>query len=518
MPLPDIDFRKIRLHEGGQDRAFEELCCQLASSQPRPADAVFTRKGRGRDGGVECFTSFADGSETGWQVKFSWAVDNNLIKQLDTSLDAALKNHPGLNRCIVCIPFDPADPRAADVTTQLDRWNKWVKTREQKALAGGRTLKIERWDASALKGLLTADDALAGRILFWFDDQILTPAWFAARLEKSIVELGHRYSAATNIDLLIRRAITAVTGDPDMRRRLSEWAAEVDRARVAAKDDVKSNAYGACETLRAKLDAAAVTNGDVPVAALTTEADVALSFVLRELGAYGPYSEPRRRVSNLADALTSIVRALRRPEWTHINSRRLLLTGEAGRGKSHLLADACAQQIAKDRPAVLLLGGHFVNGEIWGQIRDELDLPTHIRAKDLLGALDSAGFAAGCRTLLVIDALNERHGQDIWPDRLAGVLHDAEAFPWVSVVVSCRNTYLDLVIPSSLDERMLPRLEHEGFGTLEAEAYLEARGIDAPAGPYPIEEFRNPLFLKTCCDGLEAGGLRAPIKTRACTA
>lgn len=509
MPLPDIDFRNIRLHEGSQDRAFEELCCQMAASQPRPADAVFARKGRGRDGGVECFTTFAGGEETGWQVKYSWAVDNNLERQLDASLDAALKNHPRLDRYIVCLPFDPPDPRAVGVTTQLARWNAWVQTRETRALASKRPLKIERWDASALKGLMTADDRLSGRILFWFDDQILGPAWFKAKLDKSIVDLGRRYSPETNIDLPIRRAITAVGGDPSMREILAEWAAEIDRAQVAARDDVSTKAKDACSTLAKTLRDAGWGAEDIAVDTLAVQAAAAVSAVLSDLGAFGPYDEPRRRVSNLSDALTHIVRVLRKPEWTHVNDRRLLLTGEAGRGKSHLLADACSEQVSRGRPAVLLLGGHFVEGEVWSQIRSQLDLPVHVSAKDLLGALDSAGFAAGCRTLLVIDALNERHGQDIWPTRLAGLLHDAEAYPWVSVVVSCRNTYLDLVIPSSLAPPRLPRLEHDGFGTLEAEAYLEARGIEVPAGPYPIEEFRNPLFLKTCCDGLEADGKTA---------
>jgi hypothetical protein len=509
MPLPDINFRRIRLHEDSQDRAFEELCCQLAASRGRAPGAVFTRKGRGRDGGVECLVTFADGSETGWQVKYSWAVDANLKRQLDASLDAALKNHPRLDHYIVGLPFDPPDPRAPNVTTQLDRWNAWVTTREAKALAGGRNLKIERWDASVLKGLLTADETLSGRILFWFDDKVLTPAWFKARLEKSIAELGPRYSNQTNIDLPIRRAITAASGDPDMRRRLGEWAAELERARVATRSDVDARTHAGCTTLRGSLAEAAATENDIPVAVIAMEADTALSLVLSDLGAYGEYDDRRRRVSGLADVVTSIVRALRRPEWMHINNRRLLLTGEAGRGKSHLLADACAAQIAQRRPAVLLLGGQFTDDEVWSQVRNQLDLPVHVLAKDLLGALDSAGFAAGCRTLLVIDALNERHGQDIWPDRLVGLLHDAEAFSWVSVVVSCRDTYLDLVIPPSLDETRLPRLEHEGFGALEAEAYLEARGIDAPAGPFPIEEFSNPLFLKTCCDGLEAAGQKA---------
>ena len=186
----------------------------------------------------------------------------------------------------------------------------------------------------------------------------------------------------------------------------------------------------------------------------------------------------------------------------------MLVYGDAGIGKSHLLADATAYQVERNRPALLLLGSKFVDGEPWRQILDELDLPRHYQIKHFLGALDAAAQAAGTRAVITIDALNERHGTDIWPHRLAGLLHDVEPFPRVAVALSCRTTYLDHVIPPSLTEDVLPRLEHHGFSGDAARLYLQLRGFTLPGAPYLMPEFSNPLFLRTCCDALEKEGKR----------
>jgi len=65
MSLPDIDFKELRVHRTSQADAFEELCCQLAGDEPLTDRVRFDKKGTGGDGGVECFATHADGSETG---------------------------------------------------------------------------------------------------------------------------------------------------------------------------------------------------------------------------------------------------------------------------------------------------------------------------------------------------------------------------------------------------------------------------------------------------------------------
>src|SRR4051794_16132751 len=57
-----------------------------------------------------------------------------------------------------------------------------------------------------------------------------------------------------------------------------------------------------------------------------------------------------------------------------------------------------------------------------------------------LAALDAAAQAADVRAIVCVDAINERHGPDIWPERLAVFLKAAEAFPRVGIVLSCRST------------------------------------------------------------------------------
>ena len=64
-----IDWHKLRMFNGSQQSAFEELCCQLAACEPVPDGVHFERKGT-PDAGVECYWQRRDGSEWGWQAKF----------------------------------------------------------------------------------------------------------------------------------------------------------------------------------------------------------------------------------------------------------------------------------------------------------------------------------------------------------------------------------------------------------------------------------------------------------------
>ena len=136
-------------------------------------------------------------------------------------------------------------------------------------------------------------------------------------------------------------------------------------------------------------------------------------------------------------------------------------------------------------PAILILGSSFRDDEPWRQILAQLDRPTTEQIKHFLGGLDAAAEAAGARALVCIDALNERDGLDIWPHRLAAFLKDAEGFPRIGIVLSCRSTYVPY-----------------------AKVYLDKRGIVRPGAPNLVPEFENPLFLKTLCDFLEKDGKR----------
>ena len=189
--------------------------------------------------------------------------------------------------------------------------------------------------------------------------------------------------------------------------------------------------------------------------------------------------------------------------WRIVNDRRLLLYGDAGVGKSHLIGDAVEHQLERERPAILILGGSLREDDPWTQIIEQLGLQG-LSTDTILGALDAAGQAAGTRAVLFVDAINERHGIDLWSTRLPAFLTSIEPYPHVAIVVSCRTTYLPYIVDNNASLKDLARLKHTGFAGNAAAAryYLDKRGIVRMAAPALIPEFNNPLFLKTCCDFL----------------
>jgi hypothetical protein len=518
-----IDLKKIRAIDGKISTGFEELVCQLAALEPRPNGAQFHRKGAGKDGGLECFTRFADGTEHGWQAKYSWAFDNNLERSLNASVQSALKKHPNLTKIFVCIPFDRSDPFSKK-QTQLEAFESWRTKEVAAAGSQGRQLEIDLWDASALKTRLTNPSGHhAGRILYWFDTHFLSPSWFQNQFERSKAALGHRYTAKTSVELPIRRALLGAAQNPELLTSLRDHRSKLREAanEFVAKFELPSEDTETMTALGALFDDVDRLPIDTwPIAYWRNALSQGLDIVERKYHdgireAYATKSDETEKkqgqsheARRVLERLERVSATLRASEWDMAVTPHLLITGEAGSGKSHLLADACSHQLEKNRPAVLLLGGQFSDADIWPQISSQLGLPASYTRDQLLGALDAAGEAAGVRTLLCIDAINERRGREIWPDRIAAFLKDAEAYPNVVVVLSCRSTYLQQIVPPNLDKAKLPRLDHSGFSMRDARKFLSLRNILLPDQPFLPGELRNPLFLKVCCDALDRQGAR----------
>ena len=519
-----IDFKTIRTVDGKASTGFEELVCQLAALEPLSEGARFHRKGLGKDGGLECFTHFPDGTEYGWQAKFSWKFDHNLKRSLNNSVKSALKKHPNLTKIFVCLPFDRSDPLSAN-ETQLEAFERWRIKEIAKAVKQDRRLEIDLWDASALKTKLTNPSGHhAGRIRYWFESQFLSPDWFQDQFQRSKAALGHRYTHETSVELPIRRALLGATRNPELLTSLRDHRGQLREACIGFQSSFvlsgeDANTMSALGALLDDIDE--LPYHSWPVDQWRNGLDQGLDIVERKYHdeireTYSSSSDEERPKKNqphearrVLEKLEQISAVLRARAWEMAVIPHMLIIGEAGSGKSHLLADACSHQLNKNRPAVLLLGGQFRDAEIWPQISSQLGLPPYYTRDQLLGALDSAGEAAGVRTLLCIDAINERKGSEIWPNRFATFLKDAEAYPNVVVVLSCRSTYLRQIVPTHLDDAKLPRLKHSGFSIRDARRFLTLRNILLPDQPFLPNELRNPLFLNVCCDALDRQGKKA---------
>ena len=529
MPSPTIDFRTIRPHHGSQHSGFEEAVCQLAALETAPG-LPFSRKGAGADGGLECYRVEADGSETGWQAKYFFEFGNNQASQLTKSLNQAIAKHPKLSCFIVSLPFNLSDGRVGNRISERDRWNSWVQARAKAILP--RSVAIELWDETQLiERLSRSEPRYTGRRHYWFDLLHFTPDWYQTRFEITRQALGARYTPELNIELPIRCGLLAIARDPSFIEGLSRFADDIDEARHRATDDIARLLTGApAAAAAADLDVQLRTMSRLIRTASIGPADLmpfnswvqVLDEASKTLGTCsaaiwelrtqhdGDREKVRRAefyVEQLYEVIEKVSEGIKRPVSQLANERRLLVTGEAGMGKSHLLADVADHHIGLGFPAVLVLGGSFVDGEPWRQVADQLGL-TNTAPDVLLGTLDAAGEAAGTRALVMIDAINERGGIALWANRLAAFLATADRFPHVAVILSCRTTFLPYIV-REIDEKALPRLAHPGFAGKAAEAaqrYLDARGIVRMAAPNLSPEFENPLFLRTCCDALERRG------------
>ena len=529
MSSMQIDFRVIRPHRGSQHGGFEEFICQLAALDS--SGMPFVRKGVGADAGLECYRVERDGSETGWQAKYFFELGTSEFQQLKDSFENAVAKHPSITRFIVCLPLDLADGRVDGRKSQRDRWDAWVSARRRSIAP--RVVEIELWGAFHLTERLSRNDALhVGRRTYWFDLPHFGTDWFRDRFAITRAALGRRYTPELNVDLPIRQALAAFARDPDLVRRITDWADRLDEARHrslreigAALGDAHAADVAALGDQLAAISRAIRTaslgptdtvpfedwRARVEVAVATLDRCAAAIWDLRRQleGERESARDGLNSCGHLRDALDSVTEAIDSPAVRLANVRRLLLSGEAGVGKSHLLADVADSHIRHGLPAVLTLGSSFSDADPWRQITEQLGL-TNITPDAVLGALDAAAEAAGTRALVMVDAINERNGIAVWSARLAPFLAVADRFAHVAVLISCRTTFLPYVV-SALDETTLPRLAHPGFAGRAAEAarrYLDQRGIVRMAAPNFAPEFENPLFLRTCCDMLERRGER----------
>ncbi len=513
--------------------AFEELCSQLARLEARPNGSKFIRKGAGGDGGVECFIRLRNGSERGWQAKYVFKWDH-LTTQLDSSMEAMIDKHPRMDEITICLPFDLPDSRPAKGMSARKKWERWKAKWKTRAAAEQRTLSIVLWDQSHLLSLLATDTRqYVGQLGYWFDTTRLTSEWFSANFEKACAALGSRYTPEINVELSLRKQFLAFARDPflentvrnwsqDLSGRSNDvlWALESANVNNVVMPQVKA-LKGSLETLRAAFQRQFPgPDSDLPLTRWKEELTACRNSARALEQIFGLHlsengetekttRSARESLFRLVQLVDQIHTALETDTWRLANSRSVLLTGDAGSGKSHFLADFVKHQLTEGRPAILVPGSAMIEGDPWRQLMEYLDLPGDLQTKQFLGELDAAARIEFTRAIVCIDAINEHHGPDIWPDRLAAFLAEAQQFRHVATVLSCRTTYVEHIIPDSLPASRLERVVHPGFSGEDAAAqYLAMRGISRPGAPNLLPESQNPLFLKTLCDSLERQGLQ----------
>jgi hypothetical protein len=545
-----INWNNLRSWNGSQSHSFEELCCQLAAAESVPEGSRFFRKGT-PDAAVECFWQLPNGDEWAWQAKFfRTSPGQGQWQQIDKSVKTALVKHPRLTKYTVCLPIDLSDQRRSGQRSALRKWQDWVAKWERLAATKGVSVSFEYWGQSEIGGRLS-DEKHRGRHWFWFREESLSSSWFVNRVDEAVANARDRYTPDLNVDLPIRSYFDALGRTPAFFDRLeqvySEARVKFKRLRPATEPTALKDKYDDIATIARQFFATiepwltlgrnylewSVTR-PIPwteIHALAERLSDAADQCTAAL--YGLKDardkEGKKEVGTSSDDLDWKLHHLRefqyavdaisayseQPECALSNRPALLLVGKAGQGKTHLLCEVAKRETGEGRPRLILHGEQFQNAEPWSQIGELNGL--NCSTEGLLGALEAAAQANHCRVLIFIDALNEGEGNRLWRKFLPGMLTTLARSQWLGICVSVRSSYEKIIIPETLDQPRIVRVEHQGFGELAYDAaakFFGHFGIE-PSTPLLFPEFNNPLFLKLFCRSLHNAGLtRVPSGLR----
>lgn len=524
-----MDFNNIR-PLGSLNEGFEELVCQLAHRMDVPGGKRFVRNGR-PDGGVECYWELENGDLWVWQAKFFASVPGaSQFEQINESVKTALRLHKNVKRYYIAVPQDLPDDGKDKTKSARKRYEE--KVTQWHKIEGAENIEFIYWGKHELLNILSRKEN-EGLVYFWFNKSEFTEKDFELQNRKAIDALGTRYTPELNVELDIAKAFDGLSRNARFEERIKSYLAKYKKAwhRInPTSEDQKSIEFtelseqitaiiNGCgnlaisgvdvlpfENLKAKLTLAAnavqvfikyledkQTQQKANKDSNVKKTDY--SYVIRDAREF--YYESNRLFGYLNEV-----------ECNAANMPIVLVDGEAGVGKSHLLADVVEGRGKDKRYSLFFLGQHFnAQEDPWTQIFKQLKFKGS--DEEFLQALEAKAESTGQRIIIFIDALNEGGGKELWNNHIVSFVNQIKAHPWLGLVMSVRTTYTRAIFGDEQPKSIL-RLTHRGFENRSFDAiklFFKNSNITLPSVPLLLPEFKNPLFLKLFCDGLHKNGL-----------
>lgn len=377
--------------------------------------------------------------------------------------------------------------------------------------------------------------------LTFYGSHGLTPAFSQQQVETAVQNLGPRYNEKLNFRLPVSLLFNDLAKDGIFRTRLQaafdKWLTAKDHAYGIQRPESIADIEEAFREVKKKgftwlseiaweaeqtideapiLESILKLNQEIEekiddLYRLQHEKEKAEPRKEKDYSYRPPFESEISRMRKLRCINNDFLNALDNISISLSNRPCLIMQGEAGCGKSHLLGDIASERNKNGKPTLLLLGQLFKSGQSsWQNTLSQLYLSCS--KEDFLTTLNAIGKQIGSRVLVLIDALNEGAGKEIWPHELAGYIQDFRKYPFVGLALTVRSTYYQIVVPEQIrTDESITHTTHEGFkGNEYAALRLFAEHYDLQQHNFPIltPEFSNPLFLQLICQGIKDAGLK----------
>lgn len=370
----------------------------------------------------------------------------------------------------------------------------------------------------------------------YFGNYGLTPEFFNKHIQNAVKDLGPRFNKDLNFQLPIAKIFNDIAKDNLFFKRflniVDKWILEKDYRKLAnnihldkiesdydelkqkVTDWIKKQENSVNEKIELNWIFDSINKINEEIEVITTELyklqrkeEKKNKDIQKDYSYRSPYEQEISRLREIEQGNNEFIDNISNKVNVNLaNNPYLIIKGDAGNGKSHLLGDIAKTRIERNLPTLLLLGQHFVDSKnIWENINSSLSISC--TNKQLLESLNNIGKHIGSRVLLLVDAINEGAGANLWESQIAGFINEFHQYPFVGLVLTIRTTYLDFVIPENVKNNSVITFKtHEGFKGNEYSAlklFCEFHDLKQPHFPILAPEFTKPLFLQLICNAIK---------------
>jgi hypothetical protein len=219
------------------------------------------------------------------------------------------------------------------------------------------------------------------------------------------------------------------------------------------------------------------------------------------------YSSVRNTVRDNMNAIGRCL-AIVRDEKEYIQSAafkvladpQLLVSGEWGTGKTHLLCDVTQIRVGRGHATVLVLAKNF-QGSVVAEICARIEAGR--TAVEVFDRLEELANVTGERAVIIVDGVNEGRRRE-WREAVTALQALIADRPGIGLIVTCRTPFESIAIEQK-DLEKLHKVTHLGFDDQEFDAqaaFFQYYNLPLPEVPLLDREFSRPLTLKLICQSL----------------
>lgn len=220
------------------------------------------------------------------------------------------------------------------------------------------------------------------------------------------------------------------------------------------------------------------------------------------------YSSARNTVRGNMNAIgrcLTIVRDekeyIQSPAYKVLFDPQLLVSGEWGTGKTHLLCDVAQDRIYRGQATVLILAKNF-QGSVVTEICARID--AGLAVVEVFDRLEELANETAERAFVILEGVNEGRRRE-WREAVTNLQSLVADRPNIGLIVTCRTPFEPIAIEQQVLEK-LNRVTHLGFDDQEFDAqaaFFQYYNLPLPEVPLLDREFSRPLALKLICQSLQ---------------